>query len=72
MGALVPLLLIMGIAVNLPTAIALCLGLKMKAKTDCPEEIRDVRHNTTALKAVAIYNALASVALAIAWAIIGG
>lgn len=52
------------LAMNVPTAVALHLGLKLQViDTNCKEEVKSVRHNRIALKAVVTLDAVLAVSI---------
>lgn len=52
------------LAMNLPMAVALHLGLKMQVSDpNCKEEVRSVRHNKIALKSIATLDAVLALTL---------
>ncbi|MBR5198206.1 MAG: hypothetical protein IKW20_00075 [Bacteroidales bacterium] len=65
MGAISIMSLLL-LAMNLPMAVALHLGLKMHVNDpNCKEEVTSVRHNKTALKTIATLDAVIAFALVI-------
>lgn len=69
METLTSILHLLLLAINLPMAIALLWGLNLHTDSDCPEDIRSVRHNLTALKVISVANAVIALILIIASAI---
>lgn len=51
---------------NMPMAIALLWGLKLHTDSTCPEDIKSVRHNLTALKVISVADAVIALTLIIA------
>lgn len=52
------------LAINLPMAVAVHLGLKMHVNDpNCKEEVRNVRHNKIALKSIATLDAIIAFAM---------
>ena len=52
-------------ALNLPMAIALAYGLTLHTDSECPNDIRDVKINKTALKVIVALDAVIGLTLAI-------
>ena len=50
---------------NMPMAIALLWGLNLHTDSTCPEDIKSVKHNLMALKAIAVADAVIALILII-------
>lgn len=69
METLTSILHLLLLAINLPMAIALLWGLNLHTDSDCPEDIKSVRHNLMALKVISVADAVIALILIIASAI---
>lgn len=66
METLTSILHLLLLAMNMPMAIALLWGLKLHTDSTCPEGIRSVRHNLTALKVISVADVVIALTLIIA------
>lgn len=65
MGTIVSICHILLLAMNMPMAIALLWGLDLHTDSTCPEDIKSVKHNLMALKAIAVADAVIALILII-------